>query len=59
MIARTVITLGHDLGLTVVAEGVEHQEQYEFLKGYDCDEIQGYLFSKPLSAPDFVSFLEH
>ena len=59
MIARTIIALGHDLGLTVVAEGVEHQQQYDFLKEYDCDEIQGYLFSKPLSPSDFISFLEN
>jgi diguanylate cyclase (GGDEF)-like protein/PAS domain S-box-containing protein len=57
MIARTVISLGHNLGLNVVAEGVEHQQQYEFLREHGCDEIQGYYFSKPLPPTDFESLL--
>ena len=57
-IARTVIALGHNLGLNVVAEGVEHQQQYEFLCEHHCDEIQGYYFSKPLPSADFELFLQ-
>lgn len=49
-IARTIITLAHCLNLSVIAQGVETQEQLEFLSRLDCDEIQGYLFSRPLSA---------
>jgi len=47
---RTIIALGHNLGLKVVAEGVETEEQIEFLRANDCDELQGYYFSEPVSA---------
>jgi diguanylate cyclase (GGDEF)-like protein/PAS domain S-box-containing protein len=57
MIARAVIALGHNLGLSVVAEGVENREQFDFLREHDCDEIQGYFFSKPLPADDFARLL--
>lgn len=47
MIARTIIELGHNFGLTVVAEGVETQEVFDALAALGCDEIQGYFISKP------------
>ncbi|WP_426132607.1 EAL domain-containing response regulator [Pseudomonas sp. PWP3-1b2] len=47
-IARTIIELAHSLNLRAVAEGVETQEQLAFLKEAGCDQIQGYLFSRPL-----------
>ena len=56
-IIRTFIGLAHSLGLSVIAEGVETQEQMEFLKLHDCDEIQGYLYSRPLSAKGFAEFM--
>jgi EAL domain-containing protein (putative c-di-GMP-specific phosphodiesterase class I) len=47
-IAQAIISMGKALGMTVVAEGVETVEQREFLRAHACDEMQGYLFSKPL-----------
>ncbi|MDF1530294.1 MAG: EAL domain-containing protein, partial [Sedimenticola sp.] len=47
-ICMATIALAHNLGLKVVAEGVETIEQRDFLTKYDCDYLQGYLFSKPL-----------
>ncbi|MCF6282389.1 MAG: EAL domain-containing protein [Candidatus Polarisedimenticolaceae bacterium] len=56
-IVKTVISLGHNLGLEVLAEGVETQEQCAFLKEHGCDLVQGYLFSKPLAADDLTHLL--
>ena len=56
-IARTVVALGHNLGLAVIAEGVETQEQRAFLVESGCEFFQGYLFSKPLSVDDFNVFV--
>ena len=53
VIAKTIIAMGHSLGLIVVAEGVETVEQQEFLVQEGCDLIQGYLLSRPLSAEQF------
>ncbi len=56
-IASVIITLGHSLGLTVVAEGVETREQLEILRAAGCDEIQGYYYSEPLPAAAFEEWL--
>lgn len=45
---ESIISVCHSLNLTVIAEGVETEEQYELLRMKDCDDVQGYLFSKPL-----------
>ncbi|HUJ78859.1 MAG TPA: EAL domain-containing protein [Nitrospiria bacterium] len=56
-IVTAVITLAHSLRLKVVAEGVETQPQFELLRSLQCDEMQGYLFSKPLSTSDATARL--
>lgn len=57
-IVSYVINLAHTLQLRVVAEGVENEEQYTFLRHYACDLMQGYLFSKPLPAEQLFAFLQ-
>ncbi len=52
-ISQAIITLGHSLGLRVIAEGVETEGQLDFLHSSSCDEIQGYYFSKPLPPEEF------
>ena len=54
-IVKAIIQLGHTLQLTVIAEGVETESQLAFLRNYGCDEIQGYLFSRPVSADKFIT----
>jgi len=56
-LVMAIITLAHNLRLKVVAEGVETEDQLRFLHLLRCDEIQGYLFSKPLPAADFKRLL--
>ncbi len=56
-ITQAIITMGKTLGLTIVAEGVETAEQQTFLSNHDCDEIQGYYFSKPIPCADFERLL--
>ncbi|HEX4050633.1 MAG TPA: EAL domain-containing protein [Steroidobacteraceae bacterium] len=56
-IARTIIVLGHTLGLRIVAEGVETAGQAVFLRDNGCDEAQGYLFSRPVNASEFEALL--
>lgn len=56
-IIHTIINMGQTLNRKVIAEGVETQEQLDILKSYNCDEIQGYFFSRPLLASDFTTFI--
>jgi EAL domain-containing protein (putative c-di-GMP-specific phosphodiesterase class I) len=56
-IAIAVIALGRAMGLKVVAEGVETTEQASFLREHGCDEIQGYLLSRPVPAEQFAQWL--
>jgi EAL domain-containing protein (putative c-di-GMP-specific phosphodiesterase class I) len=59
-IVRAVINLGHDLGLRVVAEGVEDQESWTLLEGLDCDLVQGYLLARPMPEGEMTRWLtEH
>ena len=57
-IVRTVISLGHSLGLEVVAEGVETEAQCAFLLEHGCDGAQGYLFGRPIAAADAWHYLD-
>ena len=57
-IAESVVVLAHSMNLKVVAEGVESVEQIEILRKQGCDYVQGYFFSKPLSAKEFVPFFD-
>jgi EAL domain-containing protein (putative c-di-GMP-specific phosphodiesterase class I) len=57
-IVRAIIALGHNLGLKVVAEGVETEQQLQFLRENQCDEMQGYLYGHPLDALAFAATLK-
>jgi diguanylate cyclase (GGDEF)-like protein len=56
-ITKTIITMSHSLGLKVVAEGVEDEEQLTFLDWRGCDYIQGFYFSRPLTPENFIAHL--
>jgi len=57
-IVQTIIAMAHNLGLNVVAEGVETEEQRAFLEQHDCSVCQGFLFSKPLPLDKFESLFQ-
>jgi diguanylate cyclase (GGDEF)-like protein len=59
IIVRSTINLGHDLGLSVIAEGVEDAATLEHLRSLGCDLVQGYHVSRPMAAPDFESWLDN
>jgi diguanylate cyclase (GGDEF)-like protein/PAS domain S-box-containing protein len=56
--AEAIINIAHNLGLKVVAEGVEHESQLSILRRYKCEMLQGYLYSKPLNAVRFERLLK-
>ena len=58
-IARTIVALGNSLGLAVIAEGVETAEQKARLATLGCFYYQGYHFSRPVPAADFVAFVRN
>lgn len=53
LIVRSIITMAKELDIKVVAEGIEKQEQVEFLKGTGCDLIQGFVYFKPMPIKEF------
>jgi EAL domain-containing protein (putative c-di-GMP-specific phosphodiesterase class I) len=56
-VANAIISLGRTLNLRIIAEGVETEAQAAFLRSVNCDEMQGYLFSKPLPASEIEDLL--
>lgn len=58
IIVKSTISLGHNLGLKVTAEGVEDEKSYKMLKDFGCDLAQGYLFSKALPASELEDFIK-
>lgn len=57
-VAGAIISMAHHLSMSVVGEGVETEEQAQALRDLECEELQGFLFSPPVCASDFVRFLE-
>jgi len=57
-IIEAITSLGHNLGMEVVAEGVETQAQFEFLRSQGCDTVQGYLVGRPMPIVDIENFLQ-
>lgn len=56
-LVRAIIAMAHSLRLTVVAEGVETEEQLSLLISHQCDQVQGYLFSKPMFQQEYTAFI--
>jgi EAL domain-containing protein (putative c-di-GMP-specific phosphodiesterase class I) len=56
-IARHIVAMAHEVGLSVIAEGIETAEQFEFLKSLGCNEGQGFLLSKPVPPEEFANLL--
>ncbi len=58
-IVQTLISMAHSMKILVVAEGIEEKEQFDLLNQYGCDEVQGYLLSKPIEADDLLKILKN
>lgn len=58
-IVHTVITLAHSLGMSVVAEGVENEQQLDFLRAHACEYYQGWLFAPALHPASLQALLTH
>jgi EAL domain-containing protein (putative c-di-GMP-specific phosphodiesterase class I) len=57
ILVQKTIEIGHELGMKVLAEGVETERHLSFLRGEGCDSVQGYFFSRPLPADEMVRWL--
>lgn len=57
VLCRAIVTMAHDLGMTVIAEGVETAEQCALLSSVGCDHGQGFLFARPMPPDDFERLL--
>ena len=58
VVVQKMIEMGHEIGMKVLAEGVETAEQLEFLRVNGCDLAQGYFISRPLPVPELLRWLE-
>jgi diguanylate cyclase (GGDEF)-like protein/PAS domain S-box-containing protein len=58
-IAGSIVKMAHDLKMSVIAEGVENEDQFNFLRSLGCNEVQGYIISKPVPAEEVARFFEH
>ncbi len=58
-IVKTLISMAHSMEMKVVAEGVEERDQFDLLSNYSCDEIQGYMLSKPIPADEITRLLKN
>ena len=56
-ITKSIIDMGHELNINVLAEGVETQKEFDLLDSHSCDKFQGFFFSKPLSLNQFKEIL--
>jgi len=59
VLVDTIVSMAHNLGLRTVAEGVETQEQFDYLSDHKCDYLQGFLFSKPIGSKEFSELLSN
>ncbi|MBN2531261.1 MAG: EAL domain-containing protein [Spirochaetales bacterium] len=57
-LVKSIISMGHSFGLKVIAEGVERKEQFDILEALECDEVQGFLLSKPMPEDEFIRYLQ-
>ena len=57
-LVRTTIELGHNLGLEVVAEGIEDEPSLALLEAFGCDQVQGHLIAKPMPADRFEAWIQ-
>ena len=57
-IVKTIVLMAHELNLNVVAEGVETIEELDTLRQFQCNEFQGYFFSKPLTADKLIHYIK-
>lgn len=58
ILTGSIINIGHSLGLEVIAEGVENEEQLAYLREHKCDKIQGYIYSRPLPEDEIIEQIE-
>ena len=56
-LVKAIVVMAHSLNIVAIAEGVELAQQEQFLRGVECDEIQGYLLARPMPAHEFEAWL--